>query len=313
MDTEIIFATAERSGFRLDKFLCDHFKPKSRTYFQQLIENGFVLVNGILVKKRTLIEEGDEIEVCFQLTEELSLEPENIPLDILFEDEHILAINKPAGMVVHPAPGHWSNTFVNALLGHCKKTAKPEEGLRPGIVHRLDKDTSGVLIAAKTTLAQQKLVGLFQEKKIVKQYLAITIGKPSSSLVSIPIGRHPIKRKEMAVLQSGKEAQTNFQLLAWKDPYCLILALPITGRTHQIRVHLKHLSAPILGDSLYGNKSVNEKLQIPRQLLHAYRLQLMHPITNAPLELRAPIPQDFKDFLHKLNFLNGSIDGEIER
>ncbi len=291
-DTEILIASSEQSGFRLDKFLSSHFEQKSRTYFQYLIEEGFVLVNGDPVKKRQIVEEGDEIEVCFQLTPELSLEPENIPLAILYEDSHFLAIDKPSGMVVHPAPGHYSGTFVNALLFHCKKKALPEEGVRPGIVHRLDKDTSGVLLAAKTPECQKRLLSLFQERKIVKEYLALTEGNPSNGLFSFPIKRHPTRRKEMAVVEEGKEAVTRFQTLAFHAPYSLVLASPLTGRTHQIRVHLKHLKAPVVGDNLYGGSSAAK-----RHLLHAYRLRFSHPITSEPLEIVAPIPKDFKSFI----------------
>lgn len=298
IDTETLIASSEQSGLRLDKFLAHYFEKKSRTYFQYLIEEGFVLVNGDPVKKRQIVEEGDEIEVCFQLTPELSLEPENIPLTILYEDDHLLAIDKPAGMVVHPAPGHYSGTFVNALLFHCKKKALPEEGIRPGIVHRLDKDTSGVLLAAKNPECQKKLLSLFQERKISKQYLALTDGNPPNGLFSFPIKRHPTKRKEMAVVEEGKEAVTRFQVLAFHAPYSLVLASPLTGRTHQIRVHLKHLKTPIVGDSLYGGSCLAK-----RQLLHAYRLQFSHPITSEPIEIVAPIPTDFKDFFHKFHFL----------
>ncbi|HSW71991.1 MAG TPA: RluA family pseudouridine synthase, partial [Chlamydiales bacterium] len=224
MDFDTFFISPEEVGVRLDKLLHLRFQEKSRTYFQYLIENGLVLVGGNAVKKRETLKEGDEVEVCFQLTPELSLEPENIPLDILYEDEHLLAINKPAGMVVHPAPGHWKGTFVNALLGHCKRSALPEEGVRPGIVHRLDKETTGVLLAAKTPLCHQRLIQLFQDKKIKKEYIAVTLGKPTAGICSMPIGRHPSKRKEMAIVENGRESVTEFKLLAWSGKYSLVLA-----------------------------------------------------------------------------------------
>jgi 23S rRNA pseudouridine1911/1915/1917 synthase len=292
LDPEVLLASSEE--IRLDKLLAAHYPQHSRTYFQWLIEEGFVLVNGERAKKRLVPDEGDEIEVCFQLTPEISLQPESIPLDILYEDEYLLAINKPAGMVVHPGPGHPSGTFVNALLGHCKDI-ESDDTLRPGIVHRLDKETSGVLIAAKTSAAHQKLIEQFSSRQVLKTYLAICMGRPRTGVLSAPIGRHPAHRKEMTVLPDGKEAITDFQLLAAQDPFSLVLAKPKTGRTHQIRVHLKHLGTPVVGDSIYGTT----RPDAGRHLLHAYRLSLTHPITQAPLEFVAPMPADFKSWLSR--------------
>lgn len=299
MDTlsehEFLCISAEEEGVRIDKLLTTRFPDHSRTYFQHLIDNGLVLLNGEPVKKRTIPEEGDEIEVCFQATPEATLTPENIPLDIIYEDEHIIAINKPAGMVVHPAPGHWSGTFVNALLGHCKEIAPGSDPLRPGIVHRLDKETTGIMIAAKTTIAQQKLIELFAARRMEKLYLAICHGRPSNGIINAPIGRHPVHRKEMTALPDGREAITEIQLAAFNDKTSLVLAKPRTGRTHQIRVHLKHIGCPVLGDSLYGRREEHE-----RHLLHAYRLCFEHPITKAPMRLIAPIPADMKLWMQKL-------------
>ena len=298
-EPEVLFVSEEEEGVRIDKLLATRYPLHSRTYFQYLIEQGFVMMNGEPVKKRTVPEEADEIEVLFQLTPEASVEPENIPLEILYEDEHILAVNKPPGMVVHPAPGHWSGTFVNALLAHCKL----EEGfdhLRPGIVHRLDKDTSGVLIAAKTTVAHQRLIELFSGRMMQKQYLAVCVGKPRSGTVSAPIGRHPVHRKEMTVLPDGKEAISEIQVVACNEQLSLVLIKPKTGRTHQIRVHLKHLGAPVLGDELYGSSRANQSHGAARQLLHAYRLSFIHPITGASIELTAPLPQDLLLYIQQL-------------
>jgi len=293
-DPETIFVTETESSLRLDKLLTLRYPQHSRTYFQYLIEEGFVLLNGERAKKRMIPEEGDEIEVCFQLTPEISVEAESIPLDIIYEDEYILAINKPAGMVVHPAPGHWSGTFVNALLGYCKQLPS-QDPLRPGIVHRLDKDTSGVLLAAKTIEAHQKLIEKFANRTMEKTYLAICVGKPKNGIISAPIGRHPVNRKEMAVIPDGKEAVTDVHVVAIGNQLSLALLKPKTGRTHQIRVHLKHLGAPILGDEVYGTKVPAE-----RQMLHAYRLSFIHPITNVPLTICAPIPCDMKHWLQQL-------------
>lgn len=298
-DLELFCVGEEEEGIRLDLLLAKRFPHLSRSYFQRLIEDGFVLVNGERTKKRDIPEEGDEIEVCFQVTPELSLEPENIPLDILYEDPYLIAINKPAGMVVHPAPGHWSGTFVNALIHHCKTCPTPDP-LRPGIVHRIDKDTSGILIAAKTVEAHQALVTLFAERKVEKLYLCICVGKPANGLVTAPIGRHPVHRKEMAVLPDGKEAMTHFSVAAFNQRLSFVVARPKTGRTHQIRVHLKHLGTPILGDGIYGSMKINLALGAPRQLLHAYRLILPHPITGLPLQITAPIPEDMKEWMQQL-------------
>lgn len=292
---EFLFISAEEEGTRIDKLLANRFPHYSRTYFQHLLEIGCVLLNGQPVKKRIIPEESDEIEICFQATPEASLEPENIPLDILYEDKYLLAINKPAGMVVHPAPGHWSGTFVNALLGHCKEIAPGNDPLRPGIVHRLDKNTTGVLIAAKTLHVQQKLIELFATRKMEKLYLAICHGRPPNTTVNIPIGRHPVHRKEMAALPDGREAITEIQVVACNDKASLVLAKPKTGRTHQIRVHLKHIGCPVIGDALYGKEDPQY-----RQLLHAYRLSFEHPITGDLVRLSAPIPSDMKLWLQKL-------------
>ena len=294
-EPEFLIISAEEEEIRIDKLLATRYPQYSRTYFQYLIDKGCVLLNGEPIKKREIPEEGDEIEVCFQATPEASLQPENIPLDILYEDEHIIAVNKPAGMVVHPAPGHWSGTFVNALLAHCREIAPSADPLRPGIVHRLDKDTTGVMVAAKTLPAQQKLIELFSSRKVDKLYLAICQGRPANGIINVPIGRHPVHRKEMAALPDGREAITEVQLAACNNSTSLILAKPRTGRTHQIRVHLKHIGCPILGDPVYGKAEGH-----PRQLLHAYRLCFEHPITQVPMRIIAPIPEDIKLWLQKL-------------
>ena len=299
-EAELFFAAANEEESRIDKLLADRFPEYSRTYFQHLLEQGCVLLNGEPVKKRVIPEEGDEIEVCFQAIPGPSLQPESIPLDILYEDEYLLAVNKPAGMVVHPAPGHWSGTFVNALLSHCQGKVPGDDPLRPGIVHRLDKETSGVLLAAKTLAAHQKLIEMFASRSIDKLYLAICCGKPANGVINAPIGRHPVHRKEMAVLSDGREAKSEIHLAACNDRLSLILVRPFTGRTHQIRVHLKHIGSPVLGDHVYGNDRLNQLLDPQRHLLHAYRLTFDHPITRVPLKLCAPIPEDFKIWMQKL-------------
>jgi len=228
----------------------------------------------------------------------MDLAPESIPLTILYEDEDVIVINKPAGMVVHPAPGNWSGTFVNALLGHCETLEVSEGSLRPGIVHRLDKETSGVLLAAKTLLAQQRLIELFAGRQVYKEYLAICCGNPGKGKIDLPIGRHPIHRQKMAILkEKGKPALTHYETLSFDGALSSVKIILATGRTHQIRVHMLHLDTPILGDSTYGQPSINKKYKAERQLLHAYRLRLPHPLTGKEMEFEAPVPADLLRFL----------------
>jgi len=284
---------------RVDKLLSEHFPNHSRSYFQYLIEQGSVTRNGQMVKKRDIPKVGDEIAVFFLHSPEIELKPQDIPLEILFEDEHLICINKPADMVVHPAPGHFENTFVNALLHHCRSL--PLQDLRPGIVHRLDRYTSGVLVAAKTLDTHQKLIKAFSTRKIHKEYLAITVGSPGNQSVDAPIGRHPVRRKEMTILATGREALTHIETLASRGDFSLVRARPITGRTHQIRVHLKHLKTPVLGDSVYGPEKLSRKLRIDRQLLHAHRIIFTHPIQDNELEITAPPPEDFQKWVEALS------------
>ncbi|QVL58083.1 MAG: RluA family pseudouridine synthase [Simkaniaceae bacterium] len=284
---------------RLDKLLAEHFPDHSRSYFQFLIDAGSVTCNGKKVKKRAIPNTGDEIQIFFLTSPEIKLTPENIPLEILYEDEAIICVNKPPGMVVHPAPGHRAGTFVNALLYHCRSL--PPQDLRPGIVHRLDKETSGVLLAAKTVEAHQKLIEAFSDRQIEKEYLAIVVGKPGETVVDQPIGRHRVKRKEMAIIEGGRHAITHIEVLKSSGGFSLVKAKPITGRTHQIRVHLKYLKTPVLGDTVYGPEKLSRKLKIERQLLHAHRLSFPHPIHGKKIEIEAPLPQDFKSFLKNLD------------
>ncbi|MES2345306.1 MAG: RluA family pseudouridine synthase [Chlamydiota bacterium] len=292
-----LFVSPENATLRIDKFLSMQFPEYSRSYFQYLIDKACVLINGQAVKKRQALKPLDEVEICFELTPELSLIPEAIPLEILYEDEHLLAINKPVGMVVHPAPGHPSGTFVNALLHHCH-TLKIDS-LRPGIVHRLDKDTSGVLIAAKTAHAHAQLVSLFSSRQIEKTYLTICLGNPGNVTINAPIKRHPVRRQEMAVIEGGKEAVSICTILNSNAKLSLVSVRLITGRTHQIRVHLKSRGTPVLGDSVYGSPSANTLFGAKRQLLHAHKICFIHPITNSPLEIEAPIPEDMNTFITK--------------
>lgn len=299
-----IWIQEEETGERLDKLLANRYKEiHSRTYFAMLINEHLVLVNGIPVKKRIKPQPGDEVEIQFALTPEIDLTPENIPLDILYEDDYLLVINKPVGMVVHPAPGNWSGTFVNALLYHCRTLEGGGGDLRPGIVHRLDKNTSGVLVAAKTTLTQQRLTEMFSGREVYKEYLALCVGNPGNVEIAAPIARHPVHRQQMAVAEEGKgkPALTKCETLFTDGKLSIVKVIIATGRTHQIRVHLKHLGTPILGDPLYGLVQTNKKYHLSHQMLHAHILRFKHPMTGKEMEFTAPIPEEMRAMLVKVH------------
>lgn len=315
-DNDVLVITEEESSQRLDKILTSRFQGiRSRTYFQWLMDQKRVLVNGVVVKKRYIPKAGDEVQVYFILSPEIGLKAEPIPLSIIYEDDFIIVINKPAGMVVHPAVGNWTGTLVNALLYHCQQLPASEgkEALRPGIVHRLDKETSGLLIAAKTTLAQQRLIELFGDRKVKKEYLAICLGNPGNKEIRTQIGRHPVYRKMMAVLpDGGKLAVTHCKTLVHSKLLSLVVVGLETGRTHQIRVHMKHLGTPVLGDLVYGNPTMQEKYGISRQLLHAYRLEFEHPINGSMMKFEAPLPEDMKKMI-SISFPDYSKMNESEK
>ncbi len=288
------FTVDNKNSDRLDIFLTKRYSEYSRCYFQELIEKEHVLLNGTPTKKREVPALGDQINISFKKRPGPDLTPQSIPLDIIYEDAHLIAVNKPAHMVVHPAPGNWSNTFVNALLGHCALPKTSE--FRPGIVHRLDKETSGMLIAAKSEITHQKLTELFAERKIRKEYIAIAIGKVPSLKIDLPMRRCPIHRKKMVIAEEeGKEAITEVELLGYNGTLSKVHLKPTTGRTHQLRVHLKHLGNPILGDKLYGKNSINDRFGASRHYLHAKKISFIHPITGEMLELEAPLPKDMEE------------------
>ena len=287
---------------RIDKWLASQIDHLSRESIQQLIENKKVLLNGVPIKKKDLTQKNGIIEL-FISQEPLKndLEPIEMPIDILFEDDVIMVINKPANLVVHPGAGNTDYTLVHGLLNHLKDYPIEDNDLRPGIVHRLDKDTSGIMIIAKTKEAHFKLAEQFANRQVKKTYLAITFGKPQGLHCDMPIKRDSYNRQSMCCDLTGKPAETHFTILAQKDPYYLVVAKPITGRTHQIRVHLKYLKAPIFADPVYGYKKKIESHQ--RQMLHAFQIAFFHPITKAPLSFQAIPPKDFKDLLMtELNF-----------
>jgi len=301
--SEEVRVSQELSGFRIDKFLSIYFPNRSRAYFQYLIEKGSIFINGKVIKKGNKVFAGNLVSIRFEELPKITLEGENLPLEVLYEDEHLIAINKSAHMVTHPAPGHYSKTLVHALLYHCQTLPSPFPSLRPGIVHRLDKETSGILLAAKTTEAHQKLIEMFSQKKIKKTYLAICIGSSQSLsqeiVIDAPIQRHPKKRKEMRIHEQGKASISLCKMINAQGQLLLIQIMPITGRTHQIRVHLKHRSVPVLGDTTYGIAAWNKRYRVSRQMLHAHCLQLLHPITHKEISLVAPLPEDFLFIMHK--------------
>lgn len=303
-ESDCITIRIDEEGLRLDKILAERFSNiKSRTYFQMLIDNERVLLNGFPVKKRIKPIAGDEVHIYFILSPEIGLTPEAIPLDILYEDDDIIIVNKPAGMVVHPAVGNWTGTFVNALLHHCQHLCCGDKtSLRPGIVHRLDKDTSGVLLAAKSSAAQQRLVEMFASRKIHKEYIAICVGNPGDAELTGAIGRHPVNRKMMAVVENGgKPALSSCKTLGYDGKISLVAIVLATGRTHQIRVHLKHHGTPVLGDSVYGSTQANKKYAVNRQLLHAKLLRFNHPMTGLLMEIEAPLPIDMAERVNCFN------------
>lgn len=280
---------------RLDKYLAKKYPDLSRSYIQKLIEQSHVLVNGYGAKASQKLNVGDEINISLPPPEPTSLIAEPIPLTIVYEDNDLIVLNKPAGLTVHPAPGHTSHTLVNALLAHCPDLAKFGNSLRPGIVHRLDKDTSGLMIIAKNSAAQQNLINQFKTRSVSKGYFVLVKGKltPARGVIEAPIGRHPANRKRMAIVTSGRQAKTGYRVKEYLDNYTLLEVTIETGRTHQIRVHLSAIGYPVVGDPVYGIKSVYLK----RQFVHAYRLGFHLPSSEEYKEFTCELPQDLKQAL----------------
>lgn len=299
---ELILDTA---GERLDKALPAALPALSRTQVQRLIKDGMVTVNGRRVKPNLKLAGGEQVTIILPEVQETELLPEDISLDIRYEDEDMLVINKPAGMVVHPAVGHESGTLVNAILYHCPDLEGIGGEKRPGIVHRLDKETSGLIVVAKNERALRHLQAQFKERSVDKRYLALVEGQmnPPEALIDAPIGRDPRQRKKMAVIPlhysaRSRPAQTAYRTVISYDDYTLLECHLHTGRTHQIRVHLAYAGFPIVGDTVYGRRK--QTIRLKRQFLHAARLTLLRPSDNTPLSLEAELPPELTAVLQQL-------------
>lgn len=290
-------------GQRIDRYLSDELEDRSRSYIQKIMKEGYVKVNQKPVKSNYRLSFGDSVEVTLPEAKEPDIVPENIPLDILYEDQDIIMINKPKQMVVHPAPGHYSGTLVNALMYHCGDELSGINGcMRPGIVHRIDMDTTGSLVVCKNDKAHQSLSEQLKVHSIRRIYVAIVHGniKEDSGTVNAPIGRHPTDRKKMSThCKNGRDAVTHYKVLERFGDYTYIQCELETGRTHQIRVHMASIGHPLVGDEVYGPKKCPFK-GLQGQTLHAHTLGIIHPTTGKYLEVNAPLPEYFIELLDRL-------------
>ena len=291
----------ENDNKRIDAYLSDKLEDTSRVAIQRLIANGKVLINGKTIKASYKVQTGDNIQVEEEVPVEVSLKAQEIPLDIIYEDNDIIVVNKPKGMVVHPANGNPDGTLVNAIMAICKDSLSGIGGeIRPGIVHRLDKDTSGIIIVAKNDKAHINLSEQIKDHKVKKTYIALVRGivKENEATINMPIGRSEKDRKKMAVTKKGKEAITHFKVLERYDKYTLLQVNIETGRTHQIRVHLSQIGYPIVGDEVYSNGK--NEWNVRGQCLHAKSLEFTHPITGKKMYLEAKLPEYFENILKDL-------------
>lgn len=293
--------TADRSGERADAALARLSGTLTRSAAQRLLEAGQVTSRGRVLKKNDRLEAGEPLEVELPAPQPLALTAEDIPLDIVYEDGDLIVLNKPKGLVVHPAAGHWSGTLVNALLHHCRDSLSGINGaLRPGIVHRIDKDTSGLLVVAKNDFAHQSLAAQLQDHSLARVYVCLVTGgmRADSGTVDAPIGRHPTDRKRMAVVADGRPAVTHWQVLERFSGYTLLECRLETGRTHQIRVHMAHIGHPIVGDMVYGRKK--PELGQDTQCLHARAITFRHPRSGETVTLTCPLPPYLEALLRRL-------------
>jgi 23S rRNA pseudouridine1911/1915/1917 synthase len=295
-------ATDEVQGFRVDKAIALLYSDLSRSAVQNLLEEKKILLNGKIAKKSESVKMGDVLSVEIPDPKTLSLEPQNIPLEIPYEDEYLLVVNKPKGMVVHPAAGNYDKTLVNALLYHCGDSLSGINGvIRPGIVHRIDKDTSGLLVVAKTDLAHIGLAEQIKDHSFKREYRTVIVGniKDDKGTINLPIGRHPVDRKKQTVTtKNSREAVTHYEVIERFNGFTFLRVILETGRTHQIRVHFSHRGTPVAGDTVYGNPKKTYGLE--GQCLHAAVLGFIHPITKEYLEFSSDLPDYFKDFLRRI-------------
>ncbi|HSH36176.1 RluA family pseudouridine synthase [Schnuerera sp.] len=299
------FYVDDKDNKRLDSYVTNKLDNISRNYVQKLIKEGLILVNGNISKARYLVKRGDFIQIQLPPPKEKKPIPENLPLNIVYEDEDIVIVNKPEGMVVHPAKGNGSGTLVNALLYHIDKLSFLNDSIRPGIVHRLDKDTSGLLVIAKNNYAHNSIVQQLKKRSVKRVYRALVYGRMEldEGTINAPIGRNPIYRKTMTVKnEKGKEAITHFKVLEKFHEYTLIEAFLETGRTHQIRVHMAYIDHPIVGDLVYCKRK--NEFNLETQLLHAMKLGFIHPRTGNYMEFESEYPEDFKRVLKLLRERN---------
>lgn len=300
---EVVFEiTPEMEGERIDKCISNYVEILSRSYIQKIIKEGKAYINDAPVKSNYKVRVDDKVQFTIPDCEEPDIPPQDIPLDIIYEDKDVLIVNKPKNMVVHPAPGHYEGTLVNAIMYHCHNDLSGINGvLRPGIVHRIDKDTTGSLIICKNDEAHRKIAEQLKEHSITRKYRAIVYGRISNDegVVDAPIGRHPTDRKKMAINErNGKPAITHYKVLERFEKYTYIECQLETGRTHQIRVHMTSIGHPLLGDEVYGNAKCPFKLE--GQTLHAMTIGFIHPSTNQYVEYEAPLPEYFERLLQIL-------------
>ena len=301
MNQKLLITNSDYIGLRLDKVLASEFKDRSREFIMRLIDDKQVFVNGKNVKNSYRVKENDEITINIPEAKNLDATPQDIPLDIVYEDDDIIVINKPRDLVVHPSNGHEDGTLVNALLAHCTNLSGINGVKRPGIVHRIDKDTTGLLVVAKNDYAHEFLAKQLEDHTLHREYIALVKGviKEDDGKIIAPIGRDKYNRQKMAVdVKNGKPAVTHFHVLKRFNQYTLISCVLETGRTHQIRVHMNYIGYPIEGDPVYGPKS--HLLFDKGQLLHAEKLILIHPKTKKKMTFTAPLPKDFQDVIDNL-------------
>ncbi len=293
----------ESKSKRLDVYLNELLEDQSRSYIQSLIKDGYIKVNEkVNTSKNYKINLDDEVIIDIPEPETLSVEPQDIPIEIVYEDDDVIVVNKPAGMVVHPAPGNYDGTLVNALLYHCKNLSSINGVIRPGIVHRIDKDTSGLLMVAKNNHSHNHLAAQLKDHSSTRSYIAVVHGgfREDEGTIDAPIARNPKDRLKMAVVHGGRESVTHFKVIKRYKNYTVVRCNLETGRTHQIRVHMAHIKHPLLGDLLYGPKTKTLKIKVEGQMLHAETLGFVHPTTNEYMEFKSELPENFEAVLKKI-------------